>query len=273
MSNIRKKIMLVDDDGSSRQQGRSILKDSYEVFPLPSAHKLFEVLEVFLPDLILLDIHMPVVDGFETIKRLKSDKHYAHIPVIFLTSSSDKETVLKGGSFGAAGYVTKPFTASELFSHIERCLNPASADSHHHDHHQHDDYITGEKPVILAVDDAPDILRAVHAMLKDKYKVYTLPKPEKLTDILKTITPDMFLLDYQMPGLSGFDLIPIIRRHPGHEDTPIVFLTSAGTIDTLNAAIELGANDFIVKPVDMDVLREKVARHIIKHGHAGNQQG
>jgi len=266
MSSTRKKIMLVDDDGSSRQQGRAILKDSYEVFPLPSAHKLFEVLEVFLPDLILLDIQMPVVDGFETIKRLKTNKRYAHIPVIFLTGSSDKESVLKGGSYGAAGYVTKPFTASELFSHIERCLNPSSEIPLHAD-----EETSYEKPVILAVDDAPDILRAVHVMLKDKYKVHTLPKPEKLQEMLQKMKPDLFLLDYQMPGMSGFELIPIIREYPEHKDTPIVFLTSAGTMDTLNAAIDLGANDFIVKPVDMDVLREKVARHILKRGSDGNR--
>ena len=255
MSNIRKKIMLVDDDGASRQQGRAILKDLYEVFPLPSAHKLFEVLEIFLPDLILLDIHMPVVDGFETIKRLKGNRRYAQIPVIFLTSANDKESVIRGGSYGAAGYVTKPLDASELFVHIENIFNPSAGGIPGDGEDEN-----REKPVILAVDDAPDILRAVHSMLRDKYKVYTLPKPEKLQGMLQTIKPDIFLLDYQMPGMSGFDLIPVIREFPEHKDTPIVFLTSAGTIDTLNTALDLGANDFIVKPVDMDVLREKVAK-------------
>jgi DNA-binding response OmpR family regulator len=101
-------------------------------------------------------------------------------------------------------------------------------------------------------------------MLRDKYKVYTLPKPEKLQDLLLNTTPDLFLLDYNMPTISGFDVIPVIRGNPAHQDTPIIFLTSAGTIDHLTVAVDLGVCDFIVKPFDMDVLREKVAKHIPK---------
>jgi len=263
MLSTRKKIMLVDDDESSRKQGRAILRDKYEVYPLPSAHKLFEILEVFLPDLILLDIQMPVVDGFKILERLKKDDAYAKIPVIFLTASKDKESVVKGSALGAAGFVTKPFSAPDLVEHIEKCLGapekrelpaveaapPASAAES-----------KGAKPVILAIDDAPDVLKSVHSMLRDSYKVYTLPKPEKLHDFLQNTKPDLFLLDYQMPGMSGFDLIPVIREHPELEEAPIIFLTSEGTIDHLTTAVGLGASDFIVKPFDMDVLREKMAK-------------
>ena len=255
----RKKIMLVDDDNASRMQGRAILKDYYEVYPLSSAYKLFDVLETFLPDLILLDIHMPIVDGFQVIERLKNDKHYAQIPVIFLTASNDKESVIKGSSLGAAGFITKPFTASDLIHHIEKCLNPASVAEAEA---ANDEKPNDEKLIILAVDDAPDILRAIHSMLRDKYKVYTLPKPEKVEKLLQDITPHMFLVDYKMPTMSGFDLITIIRKHPDHVDTPIIFLTSEGTIDNINTAIELGACNFIAKPFKMDVLRGKIERHM-----------
>jgi len=258
MSDNRRKIMLVDDDTACRQQGRAILKDYYEVYPFHSARKLFEVLEEFVPDLILLDIQMPVIDGFEAIKRLKSDERFAQIPVIFLTASNDKDSVIKGSKLGAAGFVTKPFSAPDLCDHIERCLTYAALTVPPVKKEPND-----EKPVVLAIDDAPDVLKAVHAMLRDKYKVFTLPKPEKLSEFLKKTTPDLFLLDFQMPGLSGFDLIPIIRELPEHKDTPIIFLTSEGTYDHLTHAVDLGARDFIVKPFDMDVLREKVAHHIL----------
>jgi len=257
MENTRRKIMLVDDDQSSRRQGRAILKDFYEVYPLPSAHKLFEILEVFIPDLILLDIQMPVVDGFKTIERLKSNDRYAQIPVIFLTAANDKDSVIRGSSLGAAGFVTKPFSAQDLHSHIEKCLSSTGSIDLSENERNRD-----EKPVILAVDDAPDVLKAVHSMLRDSYKVYTLPKPEKLKDFLQKTTPDLFLIDYKMPELSGFDLIPVIREYPEHYDTPIIFMTSEGTVDHLTVAVDLGVSDFIVKPVDMAVLREKVAKHL-----------
>jgi len=118
-----------------------------------------------------------------------------------------------------------------------------------------------EKPIILAVDDVPEILRMVHLILKDKYKVYTLAQPEKLEELLKTLTPDLFLLDYCMPELDGFDLMPIIRSFPEHKETPVIYLTSVKSADFYNVAMRLGASDYIMKPVDADKLRETIGRH------------
>jgi len=117
--------------------------------------------------------------------------------------------------------------------------------------------------LVLAVDDSPAILEAVSAVLSKEYKVFKLPKPEMLENVLKQVKPDLFLLDYQMPVLNGFELIPIIRGFDEHKDTPIIFLTAEGTIDNLTAAISLGACDFIVKPFNPDQLREKIAKHIL----------
>ena len=124
--------------------------------------------------------------------------------------------------------------------------------------------MSSEKKCVLAVDDAPDILKSVFHELRDLYTVFTLPKPEMLESFLMKTTPDLFLLDYNMPVLSGFDLIPIIRGFKKHEHTPIIFLTSEGTIDNLSSAIALGASDFIVKPFNPDVLREKIAKCIAR---------
>ena len=120
------------------------------------------------------------------------------------------------------------------------------------------------KPLVLTVDDSPDILEAVSAILSGEYKVFKLPKPAMLENVLKKVNPELFLLDYQMPELSGFELIPIIRSFEEHKDTPIIFLTSEGTKDNVTAAIGFGACDFIVKPFKPDYLLEKVAKHIVR---------
>jgi len=256
--NQRRKILLVDDDQSNRRQGRAILKDMFEVYPLPSASKLFEVLELVSPDLILLDIQMPGINGFEAIKRLKGTPRYAHIPVVFLTASHDKDDVLKGSGLGAVGFIVKPFTAADLFEHVDKCFSTPTQEVKLHKSVE----VSDDKPVVLAIDDSPNVLKAVHSMLRDLYKVFTLPKPEKIMDFLSKTTPDLFLLDYKMPDICGFDLIPVIREYPEHKDTPIIFLTSAGTIEHLTVAVDLGVSDFIVKPFEMDVLRDKVAKCI-----------
>ena len=122
MDNIRHKIFLVDDNMSSLNQGKNILKAFYQVYPMSSAITLFEALENVKPDLILLDIEMPEIDGYETIKRLREDSRFVDIPVIFLTSKGDESSELEGLELGAADYISKPFSAPLLLKRIEHQL-------------------------------------------------------------------------------------------------------------------------------------------------------
>ena len=122
MSNETKKVIIVDDNAANLAVGRNLLKAFYEVFPVPSAAKLFDVLEKFIPDLILLDVNMPEMSGYEAIKILKADPRFADIPVIFLTAKSDEESELEGFDLGAADYVTKPFSGPLLLRRIANQL-------------------------------------------------------------------------------------------------------------------------------------------------------
>ncbi|MCL2627298.1 MAG: response regulator [Oscillospiraceae bacterium] len=238
------KIIMVDDVSFTLISVRERLKSKYEIYPAQSAESLFELLDNITPDLILLDINMPEVDGYETIKRLKEDPSFSHIPVVFLTARNDKNSIKKGMKLGAVDFVIKPFTDAELMECIDYHLSPGNQDS--------------VKPVVLAVDDNQSILQSVNAMLEDMCKVYTLPEPEKLQTLMQHITPDLFILDCNMPVLNGFELVPIIRAIPEHEETPIMFLTSDGTPDNVYVATHLGASGFIVKPIDKELLRSRV---------------
>ena len=114
----RHKIVLVDDNLATLEQGKRLLQEFYRVYTVQTAATLFENLEHDIPDLILLDVEMPEMDGFETISRLKGDTRYKHIPVIFLTSKSDEESERKGFSLGAVDYITKPFSGPLLQKRI-----------------------------------------------------------------------------------------------------------------------------------------------------------
>jgi len=115
---VQKKIVLVDDNAANLSIGRNLLKDFYEVYPVPSAEKLFVVLEKFIPDLILLDVDMPEMNGYETIKILKADARFAEIPVIFLTAKDDEQSEMEGLDLGAVDYIAKPFSAPLLLRRI-----------------------------------------------------------------------------------------------------------------------------------------------------------
>jgi len=252
----RRKIIYVDDVSYSLITVKNRLIDHYEIFPAESVVKMYELLSFLKPDLILLDVNMPDIDGYEAIKSLKADEKYSSIPVIFLTGKSDRESVVKGLSLGAADYVIKPFSATKLVESIESILNP---DEYREESFEDAD---GNKPHVLVVDDVSSMLRAMQYALQDRYKVFILSKSEDVMDFLRTKKPELIVLDYLMPVLNGFDLIPMIRTLPEHKETPIIIITTEGTHDHVSEAMSIGASDFIVKPFKPKELNDKVGRHI-----------
>ena len=117
---MKKTIFVVDDNDTNLAMAEKALQDHYRVITLPSAAKMFKFLEKTTPDLILLDIEMPEMDGFEALSRLKESK--TDIPVIFLTSLLDAEVEVNGFKLGVIDFITKPFSAPVLVNRIKTHL-------------------------------------------------------------------------------------------------------------------------------------------------------
>jgi len=114
-----KTIIVVDDNNANLIACKSILKSHYAVYPALSSAKLFELLEHIKPDLILLDVEMPDVDGYGIIKKLKENDAYKEIPVIFLSARRDATSEKEGLDLGAIDYFHKPFYSTMLLRRIE----------------------------------------------------------------------------------------------------------------------------------------------------------
>jgi len=123
MDNERKTIIAVDDNVENLTALKNTLKDIYDLYPIPSAAKMFKLLEHIRPDLILLDVEMPEMNGYEAAKKLKKYNQYLEIPIIFLTSMSDERSELVGLSLGAIDYIHKPFVAPLLLQRIKTHLS------------------------------------------------------------------------------------------------------------------------------------------------------
>jgi putative two-component system response regulator len=119
METVRKKVFLVDDNSTNLTIGRDILRNEYDVFTIQSGQKMFKMLEKVSPDLILLDVEMPEMNGYEVIRQIKADEKISRIPVIFLTAKSDSDSELEGLSLGAVDYIAKPFSPPLLLKRIE----------------------------------------------------------------------------------------------------------------------------------------------------------
>ncbi|WP_461256658.1 HD-GYP domain-containing protein [Treponema sp. R80B11-R83G3] len=118
-----KTIFAVDDSDTNLSLVKKALENNYRVLTMPSAVKMFALLEKITPDLILLDIEMPDMDGSEALQVLKSNSLYANIPVIFLTGFSDDETEASGFELGVVDFVTKPFSSHVLLNRIKTHLD------------------------------------------------------------------------------------------------------------------------------------------------------
>ncbi|MDR2600076.1 MAG: response regulator [Oscillospiraceae bacterium] len=119
MTQTRERIIVVDDIATNLSIAKSALSDKYDVFTAPSGAKLMLLLNKLTPDLILLDIEMPEMDGYEVIKVLKNSEKTMNIPVIFLTGKIDPEHEVRGLSLGAVDYITKPFSRELLLKRID----------------------------------------------------------------------------------------------------------------------------------------------------------
>jgi putative two-component system response regulator len=118
-----KTIFIVDDSDTNLSMAEAVLEDQYIVMTVPSAAKMFFLLEKMTPDLILLDIEMPDMDGFEALRRLKSGNKWLNIPVIFLTGRNDPTVEVQGLQIGAVDFITKPFSAPVLLNRIKTHLD------------------------------------------------------------------------------------------------------------------------------------------------------
>lgn len=121
----KKKILVVDDVVLNLTAARDVLEDTYEVYEALSAQEAFKILKNTMPDLILLDVIMPVMDGYETVQLLKADPKLRHIPVIFLTADTKAEAEVKGFDYGIVDYITKPFVPVVMKKRIETQINLA----------------------------------------------------------------------------------------------------------------------------------------------------
>ena len=126
MDDERKIVMIVDDNIANLKIAKNTLAEDYRLFTVPSAAKMFDLLERNTPHLILLDIKMPEMNGFEVIQALKAKTDTRDIPVIFLTSLHDPGSELKGLSLGAVDYISKPIVPQLLRKRVELHLTVAA---------------------------------------------------------------------------------------------------------------------------------------------------
>ena len=118
-----KKILIAEDEGHiARLIVFKLEREGYEVTWARDGGEVFKILENFTPDLVILDVMMPVMDGFEVLKKIKSDEKLKNISVIMLTSKSQDRDITEGFELGVDDYIIKPFRPAELVARVKNAM-------------------------------------------------------------------------------------------------------------------------------------------------------
>jgi CheY-like chemotaxis protein len=117
---------------------------------------------------------------------------------------------------------------------------------------------TTNKKIILAVDDMSMNLRTIKVNLDKFFDVRLAKSGELALAVLKSTRVDLILLDIEMPDMSGFEVLELIKKLPGLKDVPVIFVTAHASTELITKALKSGARDYVMKPFEPDVLMRKV---------------
>ena len=257
-------ILIVDDVNENLHVLLSILRDDYAVIAATNGEKALELAaRTPQPELVLLDIKMPGMDGYEILHRLKSNPSTADIPVIFVTALSESTEEAEGIKMGAADYISKPVNPELL---KQRILTQLELRRYRHRPMltlSEKILVSGELPLILLVDDVPENLHELIQALKQEYRILVANNGQKALDILQSKNPpDLILLDIVMPGMDGYEVCRRIKATSAGNRIPVIFISVVDSAADKVRGFSIGAADYITKPFDIDEVRARVRTHL-----------
>ncbi len=122
--------------------------------------------------------------------------------------------------------------------------------------------VSAVRPVVLVVDDAPENLMVMVAILADDYTLKLVSNAREALDFAFATPPDLILLDVMMPGIDGYDSCRLLKADPRLFDVPIIFITSKNSVEDEELGFSVGASDFIHKPISAPVVAARVKTHL-----------
>jgi two-component system cell cycle response regulator len=279
-SPFKRKILIVDDDQISIKMLESVLaSDKYEILIAHNGKDALEQAFAQLPDLILLDVLMPEIDGFEVTRTIKRDPRTKDTPIILVTSLNDPENKAIGLEAGAEELLNKPVQSAELSARVNSMLRLK----------QYRDQLsirtmTGlsysnipklkeevyrskeETPLILLVEDSEVDAEIVKNALKDQpFKLKVVSRGHDAFGLVRQENVDLVLLDVILPDIDGFEVCRRLKED--HKDVQVVIVTCLDDLESKIKGVELGADDFLVKPIVKRELNARIRVLSEKKGH------
>jgi CheY-like chemotaxis protein len=205
-------VLIVDDDPDIVEGIIAVLETrDYRLASAGDGIACMERIQEEPPDLLILDMMMPRMDGFAVIRELRGDPKYAGLPVIILTTVIEDAAYRRyeletGLAMDVQAYIEKPAPPDELLRHVTAAV---------------------ELPYVIVADDDPDIVAGITTVLESKpYQVSSASDGQTCVELVRKRKPDLLILDLLMPRMDGFAVIRELRSEPQLADLPIIILTT-----------------------------------------------
>ncbi len=254
----RPAILIIDDSVTFREELRGAIEDAgYAVLTSASGEEGLHVAADQRPAAILVDGMLPGMDGATLIRRIRMDAALRNIPCLLLTASEGPDAELHALDSGADAFVRKNEDVEIVLAKLAAILRGTPAGSA-----KATKSLVGPKR-ILAVDDSATYLQELAATLRgEDYDVVLARSGEEALELLAVQPVDCILMDVQMPGLGGQETCRRIKSAPGLRDIPLIMLTALEDRAAMLDGLGSGADDFISKSSEFDVLRARVRTQI-----------
>ena len=251
-------ILVVDDNAANLKLAADVLEaDGFEVLCADGASQALEILARTRPDLVLLDLSMPGMDGLTLTRRLRAEEATRDLRIVALTASAMRGDEVRVMEAGCNGYITKPIDTRALGRQVLKYLAPRQA--------------SGGR-VVLVVDDNATNRRLLRATLEsDGMQVLEAHDGVEALELLQNQSVDVVITDVLMPRMDGYRFCLELRRDERFRKLPLIIYTSTyTTAEDERLALNMGADRYLVKPAPTHVLLEAVRKLGPHHGNGGS---
>lgn len=216
---------------------------------------------------VIISEHLPTeFDGISVLQKVRNTPKTANIPFIISSSNIVQNHVMQAIKSGVSEFIIKPFTMKAFSERISRAIAiPLKASAMHSKNTQVkvSAAIKTKPASILVVDDVADNIQIIAEVIKKDYRIKAATSGEKALSIcLSKNPPDMLLLDIMMPEIDGLTVCKKLKSNPLTQHITIIFVTAKGETEDVIKGLELGAVDYITKPINPQILKARVATHI-----------
>ncbi|MCP4449643.1 MAG: response regulator [Myxococcales bacterium] len=232
-------ILIVDDSQLIHSLTPPILEEAgYEVASAYDGAEGLKLARERRPDLIISDVEMPKMDGYELCRLVKEDPNTAHIPVLISSTLGESQDLERGFDAGADDYMVKPVIAVELLTRTKQLLAESMPATREH---------------ILVVDDSPAQRHYVaDCLARQGFRISTAENGRGALEMVLAEAPHLVVSDYEMPEMTGFELVHSIRSNAQTRNTPVIMLTARDSKRDMAQMRAAGASAYLVKPFAQD---------------------